>query len=386
MKFTCTQENIKYGLSLLSPVSSKNVNLPILNNILIQVEDSAIKFIATNLEIAVSCIVRGKIEENGSYTIPARLLSDYIQLLPKEKVEISLLYGAQKDIAESVFIQCGNFKTKIKGVASSDFPLVPKIDRNVSFLCPLENLQKAINQVIFSVSQNESRPELCGVLMNFSKNTLTLAATDSYRLAEKVIEVKSSEKSQAPEEQKVIIPSRALHELSRILSTINSLSDIENIEEVQICFSDNQIVFIAGNIEFTSRLIEGQYPDYRQIIPERYETELNFSVAELTQVIKSASLFARSGVFDVHFSFFPEENYIEISSGNTQVGENTCKISTKISGKKNNVVLNYRYILDVLQNIDSSQVEFRAISDANPCVLRPENDPKYLYIIMPIKQ
>jgi len=382
MRFTCTQENLKYGLSLVSPISSKNISLPILNNILLQVEDNIIKLIATNLEIGVSCVVRGKIEEPGTYTLPAKLLSDYIQLLPREKINLFLDKNKEQSVLE---IQCKNYKTKIKGVPSSDYPLIPRIDKKISYTCNINDLKKAISQVIFSVSINESRPEICGVLAIFSKNTLIFAATDSYRLSEKTIPIKRSLEEKT-EEQRIIIPAKSLHEFSRILHNIKTASDIDEIEDVQISFSENQIVFSVGGIEFTSRLIEGQYPDYKQIIPQKFETSFEVNTEEFIQAIKATSLFSRAGIFDVVLEFLPETKEAVIRSGNSQTGENICKISCAIQGKKNNIVLNHKYILDGLQNTDSHELIMEIIDDANPCVLRPKAASGYIYIIMPIKQ
>lgn len=382
MKFTCTQENLKYGLSLVSPVSSKNISLPILNNVLLQVEDSIIRLIATNLEIGVSCVIRGKIEEAGSYTLPAKLMSDYIQLLPKEKVNISLDKNQAQPFLE---IQCKNYKTKIKGTPSSDYPLIPKINKKTSYTCDIHDFKKAISQVIFSVSINESRPEICGVLAIFLENSLILAATDSYRLTEKIIPIKGSQKEKT-EEQRIIIPARSLYEFSRILHNIKTATDIDDIDDVQISFSENQIVFTVGGIEFTSRLIEGQYPDYKQIIPQKFETSFEGNTEEFIQAIKTTSLFSRGGIFDVILEFLPETKEVVIRSGNSQVGENICKISCAMQGKKNSIVLNYKYILDGLQNIDSHELIMEVIDDANPCIIKPKNVSGYMYIIMPIKQ
>lgn len=386
MKVICTQENLKYGLSLVSPLSSKNVNLPILNNILIQTEEGNIRFLATNLEIAVSCVVRGKIEETGSYTLPAKLFYDYVQLLPKEKVELVLSEKKEKGESESLKISCGNYETKIKGVSASEFPLVPKVNKTLIYTCKIDDIKKAVSQTIFSASNNEARPEICGVFMRFSEKELTVAATDSYRLSEKTLPIQKSNSSQGEKDQKVIVPARTLQELVRILGNIKALTDIENVENLQICFSDNQIVFTVGQIELTSRLIEGQYPDYKQIIPQNFDTTAEFQATELASAVKSVSLFSRSGIYDIHITFSPETKEVQIHSQSAQVGENKCVVFSQISGKKNSIVLNYRYILDSLQNIGTEEVAIKLIDGSNPCILEPKNSKDYLNIIMPIKQ
>lgn len=383
MKFICTQENIKHGLSFVSSISLKNINLPILNNVLIQAQNNIIQLMATNLEIGITCTIRGKIDTEGTYTIPAKLLCDYIQLLPKENIEFTLTEGPEHN--STLLVECKNYKTKIKGMPASDFPLIPKVDPGFSYLCPLEDFKKALSQVIFAVSVNDARPEICGVYMYFFKNFLTLAATDSYRLAEKTLSLVSQDKN-TENEKKIIVPSRALYELLRILNNVKNAEDIENIENFYIHVAENQILFKIGNIELTSRLIEGQYPDYKQIIPQKNETSVDISTNDLIQAIRAASLFSRVGIFDVTLEFIPETSEVIVKSSSTQVGENTSKISAKITGKKNSTALNYRYILDGLLNAGSDEILLQIIDDSNPCVLQAKDSQGYLYLIMPIKQ
>ena len=220
--------------------------------------------------------------------------------------------------------------------------------------------------------------------MNFSGNTLTLAATDSFRLSEKSISI--TQKSGGIKDQRVIIPARTLQELLRILNNVKTPSDIETTNQLEIYFSENQIVFILGNIEFTSRLIEGQYPDYKQIIPSKFNTTFEVPIDELLQAVKSVSLFARSCVYDITFELSSEPPELIISSGSSMVGENKCKILSKITGKNNKIVLNYRYMLDGLQSIESGDVILQIIDESSPCVIQPKNSNGHLYIIMPIKQ
>lgn len=383
MKILCTQENLSSGLFITSHISFKSLNLPILNNILIQVEKNTIKFLATNLEIGVSCSIRGKIEKEGSYTVGGKLLSDYINLLPKEKIELELM--EEKNNSTSYLnIHCNNYLTKIKGISASEFPLIPKIERKNPYICNINNLRESISQVIFAVSLNEARPEISGVFMNFSKDSLVFAATDSFRLAEKITTLKSNNSSQ--QSQKIIIPTKTLQELQRILNSIKDDMGVETIKNIEIYVSENQILFVVGNIEIVSRLIEGQYPDYKQIIPQKFSTSIEISTNELIQAIKASSLFSRSNIYDVILSFSSEKNEVIIQASNTQVGENRSVITAKITGKNNEIVLNYKYLLDGLQNINSEEIVINIIDGSNPCIIKPKELAEYMYIIMPIKQ
>lgn len=387
MKITCTQENLKRGLNSVSHIASKNTSLPILSNVLIKAEKSAVSLTTTNLEIGIRCLVRAKVYKDGSYTVNSKLLTDFINLLPNEKIDLEL-----KD--DSLEVWTENQETKMKGDSAEEFPLIPQVDKKTAYSCRVEDILKAFTQVLFAVSVSETRPEISGVYFNFSENNLIIAATDSYRLAEK--KIKLLEKAQA--EKEVIIPARTIQELFRILSSYSGSvvteEEPENLDKVDIYFEENQVLFVFNNIELVSRIIEGQYPNYKQIIPTTHKTKAILNIAEFVKAAKTASLFSRAGIYDVNLEL--KEGKLTVFSTNNQMGESKSKVNGKIEGDNNKVVINYRYLLDGLQNIDSTDVIFEMIDAANPCVLRPAEslDEKkeaiaaedYLYIIMPIKQ
>lgn len=380
MKISCTQENLNQGLFVVSHIASKNNSLPILNNVLINAKDNQIKLSATNLEIGISCTIRGKSEEEGDFTVQSRLLAEYVGLLPKDRVDISTKEGDQTYI---LGVKCKNHTTKIKGQPATDFPLIPKLERKTPIIIDYQDFREAISQVIFAVSVSETRPEINGVFFNFSKDGLTLASTDSYRLAEKKIKLKKS----GSIDNQVIVPSRTLQELQRILGSFKDPAAISDIEEVEVYLSDNQILFVLGEIEIISRLVEGQYPDYTQIIPQSSNTLIKLSVSEITNAVKANSLFARSGIYDVSLEILADKNEVVVYSANNQLGENTSTVSGQGAGDNNNIIVNFRYLLDGLQNIGSDEVEISLIDASSPCVLKPvSKNPDYLYIIMPIKQ
>jgi len=380
MKISCTQENLNQGLFVVSHIASKNNSLPILNNILINAKDNQIKLSATNLEIGINCIIRGKAEEEGGFTVQSRLLAEYVGLLPKERVDIST---KEDDKGYMLGVKCKNHSTKIKGQPATDFPLIPRLEKKNPIVIDYQDFREAISQVVFAVSVSETRPEINGVFFNFSKDGLTLAATDSYRLAEKKVKLKKG----AISDSQVIVPTRTLQELQRILGSFKDPAAISNIEEVEIYLSDNQILFILGEIEIISRLVEGQYPDYTQIIPQNSNTSIKLNVSEIVNAVKANSLFARSGIYDVSLEVLAKKNEVVVYSANNQLGENTSTVSGEGTGDNNNIIVNFRYLLDGLQNIGSDEVEINLIDASSPCVLRPvSKNPDYLYIIMPIKQ
>jgi len=368
MKITCTQENLQKGLSVVNHLAGKNTTLPILNNVLFRVEDGIIELSTTNLEVGVKCQVRGKIEQEGSFTVQARLLSDYVNLLPHEAVNLEL-----KD--KEIHVSCQSYDTTIKGMSAEDFPLIANIKPKGNVDIPIGVFRDGLSKVIFAVALDETRPEISGVYFNFDDKGLTMAATDSFRLAERKIPLKG-EKSY---DEHFIVPFRTLQELNRILG------DANEVEKMTIAWSDNQVSFTFEGIELISRLIEGQYPDYKQIIPTNFKTEIVISSKDCQQLVKSASLFCRAGINDVYFTIDADKNLLEVKAANSQLGENKGTIQADASGENNEIVFNYRYVLDGLQNIHADQIRIKLIDKHNPGLFLPEGEKGYTYIIMPIK-
>lgn len=379
MKISSLQENLKKGLYIVSHVAGKNVNLPILNNILIEAKDGNIKLITTNLELGVLSNIRGKVEKEGSFTVDSKTILDYVTLHPNKKINLE-----KKE--NSLFVDSDNYKTKILGMPAEEFPLIPIIERKNFYSAKIDDLKQVLSQVVFAVSTSETRMELSGVLFDFKPESLTLAATDSYRLAEKKIKIKSNNNSQENLNKKIIVPARTVQELIRILSVKQEDDDFEDGGEIKIYLSENQILFIIGATEVISRLIEGQYPDYQQIIPTNNKTEVLMNKNELIRAVKASSIFSKTGINDINLDFPTKQNKVVISSVSGQTGENITELEANTKGEDNGVVINYRYLLDGLNNIDSENIKIEIIDSNTPCVLRPEKDDNYLYIIMPIKQ
>lgn len=380
MKLSCTKDNLHQGLAITAHVTGKNVNLPILGNVLMKTEGGSLRLTTTNLEMATTCVVRGKVEEEGDFTVPSKLFFDYVALLPNENVELEVA-------DDNLSVKCGQHTTKIKGLSSSEFPLIPPVSGGNKYLLDPESFRGALSQVLFAVAGNESRPELAGVSMRFhdasaGKNKLTMAATDSYRLAERTASLASGSSDKA---QDVIVPARALGEVLRILSLFKDSVDMP--ENISIELADNQIVFEFGPVELTSRTIEGNYPDYQQIIPKSFQTEAVLKREELIKAVKTASLFSRTGLFDVTLKVLPEQKAFQVSATDANRGENTAVCEVDATGSENMITVNYRYLLDGLNAMNTDEVLFQAIDGANPCLIKPKTETdEYLYIVMPIKQ
>ncbi len=378
MKLSCTRENLHQGLSITSHLMTKNVNLPILQNVLMKAEGGTIKFTATNLEIAVNCIVRGKIDEPGEHTIPSKLFFDYVSLLPNETIHL------QVD-QDNLRLECGNYKTKINGLSSSEFPVVPRVEGEVSYQIPVEELKRSLSQVLFSVASNESRPELTGVHMKFfpfeGEGRLRMASTDSYRLSEKTIPIVSP----VVQEQSIVVPAKTLTEVNRVLSVFKDEVDLPTVVSMQL--SKNQVVFTYGPVELISRVIDENYPDYEQIIPKQFQTQAVIDKEDFVKSVKTASLFSKNGLFDITLQFVPDEGMLRVQATDATRGQNTSGCKAEISGQPNTVSVNYRYLLDGLQAITDEQVLFEMIDASNPCLLSPKGKTEaYRYVLMPIKQ
>lgn len=372
MKFTCTKSNISQVLGLVGGIAGKQTSLPILTNILIEAKDSGVEFIGTNLEIAVKAHLRAKVETAGTFTVPAKVLADYINLLPDEQITCAL------DGVE-LLVQCGTSSTKIKGMPAEDFPVIPAIEEEHAYAIDAQTLKSALQKVVIAASKNEIRPELAGIscrLFSDRYDGLVIAATDSYRLAEHKIAV-----AQGSDPLTCIIPARTAYELIRVLGA-------GHVEEksVRLWISENQLAVRFGNVEMTSRLIDGTYPDYTQIIPESFTTVASVPTDDLVKRIKAASLFTNEGVNAVSFDLNSSEQMIGISSTSTQAGEHTAELDGAIEGEENSILLNFRYVLDGLQHIESEQVEFCVNNGDAPCLFRPTGHDAYLYIVMPIRQ
>lgn len=369
----CTKENLKQALNIVSPLAGKHGHLPILANILIQAKESNVEIVATNLEVAVKTTVRAKVEVTGSFTVPAKMLTDFVQLLEKETVEIEL------DGTELILKSEGTH-TKIKGTSSDEYPVLPDVEEKYGFVVDANEFRSGLQRTVIAVAKNEIRPELSGVYFRFGTERydgLLLAATDSYRLAEaRVPLTQAGQKDLA-----CIVPARVVYETVRLLATAP-----EGEKQVRLFVSENQIALRYGVFEMTARLIQGRYPDYATIIPATFKTTAVFSLDHLINKIKAASLFAATGINSVSFDLNTSQKTLGVSSASSQAGEHSSELEVDISGEENSTLLNYRYVLDGLQQIGTEKAEFCVNSGDAPCLFRPAGKTDYLYIVMPIRQ
>jgi len=368
MNIICLQENLKKALNITDRIIGRNLTLPILNNLLLSTEDRRLKISSTNLEIGINCWISGKIIKTGSLTVPAKLLSNFVANLPNKKVELKV-----KD--NQLVLKCESFKAQIKGLKSEEFPIIPQIKNQPIIKLSGTILKTAFAQVAEMTAFSESRPEISGVYVKFDKNLIKLAATDSFRLAEKNIREISGKFVDNISD--IIIPKRTILELVRILGE-------EERKEVGIVLGENQVLFDLDDIQIISRLIDGQYPDYQQIIPKDFQTQLTVKREELINNIKIASLFSGK-VNEVKLIIQPQKSSILVFAQDIDLGQNKSQLEAKIEGKPIEISFNYRYLLDGLNNIFSDKVVVSISKESGKTLIRPVGDNSYLYLVMPIK-
>lgn len=364
MKAVCTKKNLNQGLNFCSRIIGGGTTLPVLNNILLRTENGRIKLSSTNLELAIHTWVGGKVEEEGDITVPAKLINEYINNIPAEQVTLS-----SKN--QTLYLEGERAKSHIKGLSSEEFPLIPQVMEKVFTQTPGGELTRSLKDVAFAASFSETQPEISGVLFNFQNSQLTLAATDRYRLAETKVQLKQP----VQEGRQVIVPARSAAEAARILS---------EQENVEIYLSEGQIMFRTPETEIISRLIDGSYPDYQQIVPKNFTTEATLARNDFVQALKAVSLFASENN-NIEIVIGEQKNQVLLKSQSAQTGDSEVFLEADLNGPKNSVIFNHRYLLECLNSLNDEKVILKMIDSTSPAVIVPSGRDNYLYIVMPIK-
>lgn len=362
MKLQVTQENLTKALGTVARVANARGTLPVLANVLIKTVNNRVSIAATNLDIAITQYIGAKVSEEGSITVPARLMQDFVSSLPAGNIELDL-----DDY--KLHIVTDQYKSVINGVSAEEFPVMPAIESGQSWSLPAPILKKSLQQVVLAASNDEARPILTGVFMHTHEGKLYMAATDSYRLAEKMLMPNADDIS-------LLVPVSAMQDLLRIVS------DVE--DDVQVTHDDQQVLFRVGDVELVARLIEGKYPPYRNLIPSSFNTTAVLKRADLLNVTKVSSLFARESAGSITIEVSEVAQELSIRSVASQLGENNAKAIAKITGS-GEITLNSRYLLDALHALSGDQVEFCFNGKLDAIVLRDPEANDYLHLIMPLK-
>lgn len=362
MKLSCVKEVLEKSVISAERFVGKNITLPILSNILLEVQDSILTLTATNLESAIQVSLSVKSSRPGKVSIPAKILSSFIQSVKEEKLDL-------EERQQNLYIHTETRDTRINGMSAEDFPLVPKVKKSHMFSIEAFFLKQALEKVASTASSSEFKPELTGVFFRVTPKTVRLVSTDSFRLSEKVINIDKSD----GDSFSFILPQRLSLELARTL---------EDKDYVNISFGEGQVLFESNGLRIVSRLVEGNFPEYTAIIPKSFETTCFLKRNELVQAVRSAGVFA-SKIQEVTLSF--RGKALEVSSTNQEIGENKISLPAHFTGKEIKVSFNFRYLLDGLSAIDEEEL-FMGLNNENaPTMIKNKSETSYTYVLMPIK-
>ncbi len=362
MKLQVTQENLSKALGSVARIANSRGTLPILSNVLLKTVDGRLSIAATNLDIAITHYIGSKVADEGSITVPARLMQDFVSSLPGGVIDLKL-------DEHKLHIKAEKYKSMINGITAEDYPVMPAIENGKTWKVPGKLLKQSLQQVVVAASSDEARPVLTGVYWHTYEGRLFIVATDSYRLAEKSL-------VSIDQEIDLLIPANALQDLLRIIG------DFE--EDVIVTHDDQQVLFKVGDVELVTRLIEGKYPDYRKLIPRSFASDATLKRTELVNITKVSSLFARESAGSVTINLDAEEQQVSIRSIASQIGENTASASAAITNE-GAITLNSKYILDALHALSGETVQIAFNGKLEPCILTDPSSNDYLHVIMPLK-
>ncbi len=380
MKITILKEKLKEGVGIVERIATKSLSLPILNNILMVVEKNFLSLAATDLEISIKWWSLVKTEREGQIVIPSKIFSGFIGFLPSKPVRLAV-----KDTV--LRVECDNYQSSIKGLSPDDFPIIPQVATEEKILTKSQLFCQALSQVVDFSSNSSAKPEISGIFFQFQKNLLTMTATDSFRLGEKKIYLDSSLVN-TTKDYSFILPQKTAREIINIFG--------EREGDLAIYFSPNQILFETSipetphpQIQLTSRLIEGEYPNYQEIVPKKYDTCVTVQASEFLNQVKLASLFSGK-INEIKLSIDPTKGRIDLFSQSPDLGEYHGFLAGKVEGKPCEISFNYRFLLDGLLSVCSgrekaSEVVLELTSSEKPGVIRPRGDESFLYLVMPIK-
>ncbi len=373
MNVSCLQEHLAKGLGIVGRAVATRTTLPITANVLLSTDEGRLKLAATNLEIALSCWIGAQVEEEGAITVPARLLGDFINSLPSEKIEMTLAPRARQ-----LKLVCARNQATIGGMDADDFPPIPSVQDGGSVELDPETLHSAIAQVVFAAAADDSRPVLTGVDVVIEGDQLTLAAADGFRLSVRHLQLGSP----ISERVEVIVPARALAELNRLLP--------EETEPVEMTLNATrtQALFRLKNVELVAQLIQGTFPNYGQLIPESYTSRAVVDVGQFLRETRTAAIFARDGSGIVRLQFSPGEDVepgkMTISARAEEVGDNLGEIDAAVEGEAGKIAFNGRYLQDVLQVIEGNRVALETSSASSPGTFKVVGDDSYIHVVMPM--
>ena len=373
MKVSCLQENLAKGLSIVGRAVSPRSTLPVLGNVLLATDGGRLKLSATNLEVGINCWIGAKLEEDGAITVPARTFIDLINALPAEQVDMEVVERTQ-----TLNLHAGRSESNIKGIDAQEFPRVPVPEDEGGISIEPDVLRVAIEQVAFAAATDESRPILTGVLAKFADGQLTLAAADGFRLSVRTVSLPEP----VPEPFSIIIPARALVELGRISG------EQKTPVVITVTPTRNQVLFQLTDIVLVSQLIDGNFPDYRQIVPREWTTHTVADAAVMLKACKTAHIFARDAAHITRLHAKPGTELVPghmiVSATSAETGDDVSELDASVEGDEIEIAFNVRYLIEVLSVVGTPQVALDTTTSSSPGVVRPVGDEAFTHVIMPM--
>ncbi len=371
MRVSCLQENLSRGLQTVGRGVSTRGTLPILGNVLLRTDSGRLKLTATNLEIGINCWVPGKVEDEGAITVPAKLFSDFVNNLDPGPVDLSLNVRTK-----TVHVKSGPYEANIKGQDAEEFPVIPAIPDHPTTSMVQSTLRQMIGEVAFVAATDDSRPILTGCLTTISDSEMTLAAADPYRLSVRTGQLLTP----VDEKTEVIIPAKSLFEVARVLQDSDAPVDIF------VTPNGSQVIFHTDEADLMSRIIEGSYVNYRQVIPTSYTTKVTVGREALLRATRLASYFARDAANIVRFQVDPgNDTPLVISATAAEVGDNTGRVEAFVEGQAMTVAFNSRFVSDVLGSLRAPEIALELGGPLAPGVVKVVGDDTYLHVVMPLR-
>src|SRR3989338_893251 len=365
MKLSLLQEDLAGNITLASRFVSTRAQLPVLSNILLKTQNGKLSLSATNLETGINVSTGAKIEKEGTITVPAKILVDLVNHLPAGKVSLEV----DKD---QLKISCNSISANISGIPATEFPNVPDLVKEATFSLKRETLDTLTDNVAFSAATEDTRPILTGINLIVGEKVIAVA-TDGFRMSYKELDGVNFDKNGS----KFLLPARVVEELNRALG-----AKTEDVK-VAVLQKEGQIIFQSENIILTSRLIDGEFPDYNRVMPKAWTTKASLGKDELLQAVKATSVFARESASIVRIKF--DSNGLTLTSESSQYGKEEIQVEAKTEGDEVQIAFNYKYLLDFLNSIDGDSIVIETQGPTTPGVFQDSKDPTYKHIIMPVR-
>ncbi len=373
MKVSCLHENLARGLGIVGRAVAARSTLPVLGNVLLATEESRLRFSATNLELGITCWIGAKVRAEGSTTVPAKTFIDLVGTLPRERVDLELTTRTQ-----TLQVACAQFNNDIKCIDAQEFPILPSADEEQALELNVRDLRAMIDQVVFAAATDDARPVLTGVEVKIEGDEVSFAAADGFRLAL----CNSALSTTCAEPINAIIPARGLAELARIVG------DQDEPVTLTLPPGSGQAIFRAQDVELVSQLIEGNFPDYQQLIPESFSTRTVLATDAFLNACRAAQVFAREAAYAARLKIRPgngsDAGSIEVSANAAETGSNESVVEATVEGDALEIAFNVRYLTDVLHVINTPNVAMETNDEASPGVIRPVGRDDFVSVIMPM--